>query len=112
MIHIDLNISDVNTLVLYEACALKKRGRISKYLHESLCRVNHHIYSCGSIQPFFNPFPNDIFWILPKDNFRFDEIGGKIQNRVENTVGKGEIARYEQFLLFLQCFQKTYTADT
>ena len=32
--------------------------------------------------------------------------------RVENTVGKGEIARYEQFLLFPQCFQKTYTADT
>ena len=23
----------------------------------------------------------------------------------ENTVGKGEIARYEQFLLFPQCFQ-------
>ena len=23
-----------------------------------------------------------------------------------NTVGKGVIARYEQFLLFLQCFQK------
>ena len=32
--------------------------------------------------------------------------------RVENTVGKGEIARYEQFLLFPLCFQKTYTADT
>ena len=27
-------------------------------------------------------------------------------------VGKGEIARYEQFLLFPQCFQKNYTADT
>ena len=26
--------------------------------------------------------------------------------RVENTVGKGEIARPEQFLLFPQCFQK------
>ena len=26
--------------------------------------------------------------------------------RVENTVGKGEVARYEQFLLFPQCFQK------
>ena len=26
--------------------------------------------------------------------------------RVENTVGKGEIARYEQFLLFPQCFLK------
>ena len=30
---------------------------------------------------------------------------------VENTVGKGEIARYEQFLLFPRCFQ-TYAADT
>ena len=26
--------------------------------------------------------------------------------RVENTVGKGEIACYEQFLLFPKCFQK------
>ena len=25
---------------------------------------------------------------------------------IENTVEKGEIARYEQFLLFPQCFQK------
>ena len=25
---------------------------------------------------------------------------------VENTVGKGEIAHYEQFLLFPQCFQQ------
>ena len=32
--------------------------------------------------------------------------------RVESTVGKGEIAPYEQFLLFPQCFQKTCTADT
>ena len=31
---------------------------------------------------------------------------------VENTVGKGEIARYEQFLLFTQWFQKTCVADT
>ena len=31
---------------------------------------------------------------------------------VENTVGKGEIAFYEQFLLFLQCFQKTWAGDT
>ena len=29
----------------------------------------------------------------------------------ENTVGKGEIAHYEQFLLF-QCFQKSSIADT
>ena len=46
------------------------------------------------------------------DNFKFDENGRKISKWVENTVGKGEIVPYEQFLLFPQCFQKTYTADT
>ena len=46
------------------------------------------------------------------DNFKFDENGRKFFKRVENTVGKGEIARYEQFLLFPHCFQKTCTADT
>ena len=40
------------------------------------------------------------------DNFKFDKNGRKLFKRVENTVGKGEIARYEQFLLFPQCFQK------
>ena len=40
------------------------------------------------------------------NNFKFDENGRKLSKRVENTVGKGEIARYEQFLLFPQCFQK------
>ena len=32
--------------------------------------------------------------------------------RVENNVGKGEIARYEQFLFFPHCFQKINTAGT
>ena len=40
------------------------------------------------------------------DNFRFDENGRKLSKRVEITVGKGEIARYKQFLLFSQCFHK------
>ena len=30
----------------------------------------------------------------------------KLSKRVENTVGKGDIAPYEKFLLFPQCFQK------
>ena len=30
----------------------------------------------------------------------------KLFKQVENTVVKGEIACYEQFLLFPQCFQK------
>ena len=46
------------------------------------------------------------------NNFKFDKIGRKFSMRVENTVGKGEIARYEQFLLFPQCFQKTCCAGT
>ena len=38
---------------------------------------------------------------------QFDENGRKLSKQEENTVGKGEIAHYEQFLLFPQCFQKT-----
>ena len=41
------------------------------------------------------------------DNIKFDENGRKFSKWVEN----GEINRYEQFLLFPKCFQKTCTAD-
>ena len=65
----------------------------------------------------FNPFQNDKILDPPTlkklaYNFNFDENGRKCSEQVENTVGKGEIARYEQFLLFPHCFQKTCTADT
>ena len=69
-------------------------------------------------EEFFNPFPNSKDLDCSKlkafadDNFELDENGRKFSNRVENTMGKGEIARHEQFLLFPQCFQKTCTADT
>ena len=48
------------------------------------------------------------------DSFNFDENGRKLEGNtmVGNTVGKVEIARNEQLLLFLQCFQKTCTTDT
>ena len=46
------------------------------------------------------------------NNFKFDENGKKFSKLVEYTVGEGEIAHYEQFLLFRKCFQKNYTADT
>ena len=39
------------------------------------------------------------------------ENGRKLFKQVENTVGRGEIALYEQFLLFQQCFQKMCPAD-
>ena len=59
-----------------------------------------------------NPLPDNTILDRSKlkqsadDNFEFDENSRKFSKRVENTVGKGEIARYEQFLLCPQCFQK------
>ena len=60
---------------------------------------------------FVNPLPRQILDSsklkeFADDNFKFDENGRKLSKQVENNVGKGEIARYEQFLLFPQCFQK------
>ena len=46
------------------------------------------------------------------DNIKFIKNGRKLSIQVENTVGKGEIARYEQFLLYPQCFQETCTVET
>ena len=39
------------------------------------------------------------------DNFEIDENSRKLYRPGENTVRKSETARYEQFLLFPQCFQ-------
>ena len=60
----------------------------------------------------FNLFPNDNIseWSKMKefadDNLKFDLSGKKFSKWVENTVGKGEIARYEQFLLFPPNFKR------
>ena len=54
----------------------------------------------------FNPFPNNKFFASSEfrefadDNYKFAENGRKFFKWTENTVGKGEIACYEQFLLF------------
>ena len=59
-----------------------------------------------------NPLPDDKILESSKlkeledDNFKFDQNGRKLSKLVENTVEKEEIARYEQFLLFPQYFQK------
>ena len=60
----------------------------------------------------FSPFP--IRHILDSsklkestdDNFKFDENDEKFSKRIENTVEKGETARYEQFLPFPPVFPK------
>ena len=46
------------------------------------------------------------------NSVKFDTNGRKFSKQIENTAGKAEIARYVKFLLFPQCFQNTFTADT
>ena len=74
--------------------------------------LSHNAVDCKKHDQSFNPLPQDkiLDWSKLKqfadNNFKFDENSRKFSKQVENTVGKGEIARYEQFLLFPQCFQK------
>ena len=59
-----------------------------------------------------NPFPkkqildSSELKDFAEDSFIFVENGRKLSKWVENTVGKEEIAHYEEFFLFPQCFQK------
>ena len=55
----------------------------------------------------FRLFQPERVW---RRHFKFDENGGKLSKRMENTVGKGEIAHF--LLFFPHCFQKTYAAET
>ena len=48
---------------------------------------------------------------LADDNFKFDENCRNFSKSEENTVRKGEIARYEQSLLSQKCFQKICIAS-
>ena len=42
---------------------------------------------------------------------KYGQMGTQLSNLVKNVVGKGDIARYKQFLLFPQCFQKLSVVD-
>ena len=74
-------------------------------------RIPHLIDICLTLSQTTHFYPSKLKEFAD-DNFKVDENGRMFYKRVEDTVGKGEIARYEQFLLFPQCFQKTCTADT
>ena len=84
------------------------------YLEERNYHLSHLSHTCFVSTYNLNLFPkkdSSKLKELADDNFELDENDRKYSKRVENTVGKGEIARYEQFLLFPQCFQKTSNAD-
>ena len=85
---------------------------LSKANYTIRARVKFLVTKC------FQPFPKRKILDSLKlkefadDNIKLDENGRKLANLVENTVGKREMARYEPFLLFPQCFQKTCNGDT
>ena len=75
--------------------------RLLILLHPEVTGTSPEGKTIGNI----NPLPDDKFYSsklkeFADDDFKFDKKGRKLSKRVENTVGKGEIARYEQFLLF------------
>ena len=89
-----------------------------KMMVTSIFSFSHNIslsgwLKVGIVWQRVNPLPDDTIldWSklkqLADDNFRFDESSRKFSEQVEITVGKGEIARYEQFLLFAQCFKRS-----
>ena len=61
-----------------------------------------------------NPFPNIQFLDCPKfkeaadDNWNVAIKGFSDTDYIENIVEKGEIAHFEQFHLFPQCFPKAF----
>ena len=68
--------------------------RVLDYFYMLTSQTNLHYDSVCCQTKFVNPFPNN------KYSGKFSELGR------ENTVGNGEIARYEQFLLFPWWFQR------
>ena len=80
--------------------------------HFSKINCLHFTYSSMYIDTYFYPFPNNTF-LTPKlnefavDILKCDEIEQYSSERAENCVEKGKIARYEQSLLFPQCFPKS-----
>ena len=115
------------TRIFYFSNNVFKRSLLQGCLNSGLCGkdLTHSQttnYSLFLTQTFCNqqlqPFPKGQILDSSKlkefadDNSKFDENGRKFSKSVENTVGNGEIALYEQFLLFSQCFQKTLSANT
>ena len=62
-----------------------------------------------------DPLPNDKFFDMTKlkafadDKLKLAKMKIFLSDRAENTVGKGENAGYQHFLLFPQCFPKSYS---
>ena len=98
-------------------------------VYQEMFKMRMQMTFCGkSLLEEFSPsytFPNDKILDQSKlkefagNNFKFDKDDVKFSKKKKKKGGggrkhrgKGEIARYEHFLLFPQYFQKTCTANT
>ena len=74
--------------------------------HRFFCNMYEsciYIYFCQGI----NSLPNyKILDMIKLKAFADEKLNVLIFDREANTVGKGENAGYQHFLLFLQCFPK------
>ena len=101
------NFQDSFNIILSQQLT-RDRSYIS-YVQYFIClkMLTQNLFSqvCKSLGLFCQPCPKRQILGSSKlkefadDNFEFDENGRKFSKMVENTVGKGEIACYEQFLL-------------
>ena len=71
----------------------------------------HHCIVKGQLFPKWYILDSSKLKELADNDFKFDKNGRKFSKQVENIVGKREIDRYKQFLLFSQCFQEIYTIN-
>ena len=94
---------------LVKSCVFRK-SLLCSLQNSKILNVEIKAFADGKMNVALNPYQTTNFRLFQTEfadkNFKFDENGSKLSKRIENTVGKGGIARYEQFLLFPQCFQK------
>ena len=55
---------------------------------------------------------NDFDIIQEKTHKVFKSVGIITEKKVANIMARGEIARFEQFLLLSECFQKSSAAES
>ena len=91
---------EINTMcpkTLYLSMKMRKSGQ-QHFLLFTQYFQRHFFHQNSGL---FNPFPNKpCFSHVCSTSF----LAGRFSKRIENTVGKGKIARNKHFFLFSQCF--------
>ena len=97
--------------MLYKNGSIIRRWTHSLWIH--IYVMSYSLTRSNAPRIFINPLPNNKILDFTKleeleDNkFKVAKMRISLYDRVENTVGKGENAGYQHFLLFPQCFPKS-----